>query len=87
MSWRIVLRTRISFVWLLLVLATLLSWGMGHGVGLDDPAHIRATVIIVAFIKVRLVILDFMEIRHAPLAMRATAEAWILLVCAALLAL
>ena len=81
------LRTRVSWVWLLLVGATVLSWEMGHGVGLHELAQIRAAVIVVAFIKVRLVILDFMEIRHAPLGVRVVAEAWVLLVCSALLAL
>lgn len=81
------LRSRVTLVWLVLVVATVLSWEMGHGVGLDDLRHIRIAVIGIAFIKVRFVILDFMEIRHAPRFMRVVGESWALLVCLVLIAL
>jgi len=83
----VLLRSRITIVWLLLLAATLLSWELGHGFALSSPQLIRAAVISVAFIKVRYVILDFMEIRNAPLAMRLVAELWVLLVAATLIAL
>lgn len=44
-------------------------------------------IIIVAFIKVHFVILDFMEIRHAPRWMRRVGCAWIVLMAATLVAL
>lgn len=78
---------RITGVWLLLVGATVLSWELGHGFALSNLDHLRAGIIAVAFIKVRYVILDFMEIRRAPRFMRLTAELWVLLVCLALIAL
>lgn len=80
-------RNRITLVWFLLVAATALSWEVGHGLAFDDLRYARAAVIVVAFIKVRYVILDFMEIRHAPLAVRAVAEIWAITVCAALVGL
>ena len=40
-----------------------------------------------AFIKLRYVVLDFIEIRHAPLAVRAVAELWAFSVCAVLVVL
>ena len=81
------LRTRITLVWFVLVAATALSWEMGHGVGLHDLRQASVAIIVVAFIKVRFVILDFMEIRHAPIWMRIVGEAWTVLVCAALVLL
>lgn len=81
------LRDRITWVWLLLVGATLLSWELGHGFALTNLDHVRVGILAVAFIKVRYVILDFMEIRHAPRAMRLAAEIWTLVVCLALIAL
>ena len=56
-------------IWALLVAATLGSWtlGGGHGVAL----------IAVAFVKVRLVGLYFMELRAAPVALRVAFEGWV----------
>jgi hypothetical protein len=84
--WRLV-RARTSVVWLLLVAATALSWKLSHGLGLADPQDAGCAVLVVAFIKVRLVIMDFMEIRGAPLAMRLAGETWVLLMAAVLIAL
>ena len=77
---------RISLVWLVLVGVTMLAWAAGHG-AVDDLDLARAAVIGVAFFKVRCVILDFMEIRHAPVAMRVIGEIWTVTVCAVLIAL
>ena len=81
------LLSRTSLIWLLLVGATILSFELGHGVGLDDATAAGAAILIVSFIKVRLVILDFMEIRDAPRWMRIVGEIWVVLVCAVLIVL
>lgn len=78
------LRGRITLVWLILVAATLLSYGIGHGFGFRDHRYASVAIIIVAFIKVRFIILDFMEIRDAPNAMRMIAELWVGLAATAL---
>ena len=83
---RDILWNRLSWVWLVLVGVTVLAWEAGHGL-VDDLALARAAVIGVAFFKVRYVILDFMEIRHAPVAMRMVGELWAVLVCATLIGL
>ena len=83
---RDVLFNRLSLVWLILVGVTVLAWEAGHGM-VDDLDLARAAVIGVAFFKVRYVILDFMEIRHAPVAMRMVGELWTVLVCAVLIGL
>lgn len=66
--------------------ATLISWGFGHGRG-TGPQAAGIAVIAIAFVKIRYVILDFMELRTAPLGMRVAAEAWCVLVCVTLILL
>lgn len=79
--------SRITLIWALLVGATLVSWELGHGVGVHDTRVAGSLVLVVAMIKVRFVVLDFMEVRHAPVWMRAAAEVWTLLLAALLVAL
>lgn len=78
---------RITLVWVLLIAATALSWEMGHGVGFDDFRHASIAIIIVSLIKVRFVMLDFMEIRNSPTFMRIVAEAWVAVISIAMVAL
>lgn len=70
--------SRIGAVWLILVLATLLSWMLGHGLGAVPLQFAAIGVIAIAFVKVRFVIFEFMELRGAPMAMRMAADAWLL---------
>ncbi len=69
--------------------ATLISWSFGHG----DFGHGQRVgaagiaVIVIAFVKIRYVVLDFMELRTAPLGMRVAAEAWCIVVCSTLVLL
>lgn len=76
------LGNRAGATWLLLVAATVLSWAVGaeHGTG----SLVAVLVLAIAAVKVRLVGLDFMELRHAPIPLRAAFEAycagiWVLL--------
>lgn len=72
----------VTLVWLLLMLLTAASWGLGHGHGqaFMNTAHSTAiAVLLVAFFKARLVILHFMEIQDAPLSLRLACEAWVLI--------
>lgn len=79
-------RNRISAVWLALVIATCLSWEtVGDLAWTQDFRILSSIVLVIAFVKVRYVMLEFMELRHAPLAMRLVAEAWCVLVCAAVI--
>lgn len=75
---------RPTIIWLLLVVASLLSWESMSIAG-GDARLGRSAILIIAFLKVRLVGLEFMELRHAPVALRAAFEGWVVLVCAALL--
>jgi len=82
-----IVRSRTTLIWLLLIVATGASWAMGHGAGFHSVRDASIAVIVVAFIKVRFVILDFMEVRQAPVPMRIAGELWVVVVCAALIIL
>ncbi|WP_207779248.1 cytochrome C oxidase subunit IV family protein [Zavarzinia aquatilis] len=73
---RALLLHRLSAIWLLLVLATVASWEIGHGLGISDHRLASVAIVVVAMIKVRFVALDFMELRDAPLAFRVAANLW-----------
>ncbi|MDR2186761.1 MAG: cytochrome C oxidase subunit IV family protein [Azonexus sp.] len=64
--------------WLVLLIATGVTWYLGE-VGAAGTAAI-ATMLIIAFIKGRLVILDFMELRAAPRFWRILLEGWLIVV-------
>lgn len=77
----ITLNRRVLFVWLGLVLVTLLSWELGNGFAFSSVASQRftvASVIVVAFIKVRFVGTHFMDLRSAPWGLRLAFDAWVL---------
>jgi hypothetical protein len=77
------LRSRVHRSWLSLVLATGASFGLcaEGGIGLGAAAAILG----IAYAKGRLVILNFMELRHAPLWLRLVLEVWLLVVSIVLL--
>jgi caa(3)-type oxidase subunit IV len=78
------LKSRISLIWLVLIAATLVSWKVGtdHGV----HAHLATVIVLlVAFIKVRLVGMYFMELREAPLPLRLIFEGYCVVVCTTLI--
>jgi len=87
MSMHELLWSRLTLVWLLLVVATLISWGLGHGLGIADHRLAAAAVIMVALVKARFMIMEFMEIRHAPGWFKLAGEAWSAGLAAALAAL
>jgi hypothetical protein len=66
--------------------ATLISWGFGHGWKIDARTA-GIAVIVIAFVKIRYVILDFMELRTAAIGLRVAGEAWCIVVCAILVLL
>ena len=68
------MRNRAGVSWLILVAATLASFALGadHGTG----SLVAVAVLAIAAIKVRLVGLDFMELRHAPIPLRVAFEVY-----------
>ncbi|GAA1657491.1 hypothetical protein MMUR_25510 [Mycolicibacterium murale] len=65
-------RNRAGVSWLILVVATVASWlvGADHGTG----SLVAVVVLGIAAVKVRLVGLDFMELRQAPMPLRVGFE-------------
>ena len=79
-----VLRERVTWVWLGLVLATCATtWGLSKD--LFIPAVAVVGNFVIAAVKVRYVMLDFMELRNAPIPVRVAFEAWPVVVAAVLL--
>lgn len=70
------LKNRAGASWLFLIAATIVSWAVGaeHGTG----SLVAVLILGIAAVKVRLVGLDFMELRYAPIALRAAFEAYCL---------
>ena len=69
--------------WVVLLMATCATWYLGE-VGAAGTMAI-VTMLIIAFIKGRLVVLDFMELRQAPLMWRLILEGWLILVSSLIL--
>lgn len=69
--------------WVVLLIATCATWYLGE-VGAAGTMAI-VTMLIIAFIKGRLVVLDFMELRQAPLMWRLILEGWLILVSSLIL--
>lgn len=71
--------------WAVLVGLTVFSWWLGDGHG---PAQFATVaVLVVAFFKVGVVGAHFMELHHAPLALRLIFNGWCGVVCAVLIVL
>ena len=70
--------------WLLLILATATTFWVGveSGIGLATGAATLA----ITWVKARLVVLDFMELRHAPPLWRRILEGWLIVVTTLMLA-
>lgn len=85
------LRTRTSIVWLALILATLLTWSLGgshHTPGMGGGSSLAGiSIILIAFIKIRFIGMYFMELRHAPLALRGVFEVYCAVTCGVLIVL
>jgi hypothetical protein len=78
---------RATGIWLLLLVITAASGWLGSGHAIRDDRYVGAAIVALAFVKIRFVILDFMEIRHAPLLMRLACEAWVVILGATIVLL
>lgn len=80
------IKSSATVVWLFLIVATGVSWTLGTDhvfVGSQSIASI--TILLVAFVKIRFIGLYFMELKDAPLVLRALLEAYCLIVCGTLI--
>jgi len=74
-----------SFVWVALMLATCAStWWLKSGASTSMAA--TAAILVIAAVKVRLVMIHFMELKDAPLKWRLFFEAWVVVFSSVILA-
>jgi hypothetical protein len=79
---------RQTICWVMLIALTLLSAGILRNLGYLIGIFARvAALVLIMFVKARIIGLDYMELRKAPLPLRAAFEAWLLIVCFAILVL
>ena len=79
-----VLRERVTMVWFgLVVLTCVTTWGLSKD--MISPVVAVVGIFLIAALKVRYVMLDFMELRHAPIPVRVAFEAWPVAVTAMIL--
>lgn len=76
-------RNPVTAIWALLIAMTLVTWWMGTDHGVEDVQVASVLILLLAFFKVRFVGLYFMELREAPVPLRAIFETWCVAVCAA----
>jgi hypothetical protein len=84
------LRTRTTAVWLVLTVATLLSWSLGghHTLGMSNSHALAGiAILLIAFVKIRFVGLYFMDLRGAPTVLRIIFETYCAVVFVALAAM
>jgi Prokaryotic Cytochrome C oxidase subunit IV len=78
------LRNRLFTIWLFLSGLTVLTWWLGSKDTAQTAAFITYGVLLIAFVKTRLVIRNFMEVREAPLWLRLLCDGWLVLLFAIL---
>jgi heme/copper-type cytochrome/quinol oxidase subunit 4 len=76
MSQRLRAMGRATWAWAVLVLATALTYWLAEGHAIAAPLATTAALLI-AGVKVRVVLLEFMDLRTAPLLWRLAFELWV----------
>ena len=73
---------RTTVVWIALMAATCATWWLGTGhVGPRNYALLAIVLtIVIAFVKISLIGSEFMELRDAPLPLRAAFSLWVVVV-------
>lgn len=77
---------RLILWWIVLLVLTLLSFESGVQ-WFDQAGIVTAIVIIIALVKIRVIILSFMEVSEAPWLLRAPLELWVFALGGAILVL
>ncbi|MEN8212970.1 MAG: cytochrome C oxidase subunit IV family protein [Pseudomonadota bacterium] len=83
MSQRTSSNRRLTWIWLLLMALTLLTYAVSKSP--YSGAWVVMLLLVTVFIKGHWIIADFMELRHAGLLWRVLAHGWIILVSAGIL--
>jgi caa(3)-type oxidase subunit IV len=70
-------RSPLTYVWLLLSIITVISWWLGTRTSVSAVSVV--VVVLIACVKSRLVIWNFMEVSRAPTWLRVTCDSWLAL--------
>ena len=79
-----------TYVWLILSAITVISWWLapGHSGGhATASVPITAAVVLLGFIKGRMIIRYFMDVRHAPRWLQLATDTWLTILWITLLAI
>ena len=78
-----------TYAWIILSAITILSWWLApaHGAPVGPSVPITIAVVLLAFIKGRMIIRYFMEVRTAPRWLKLTTDAWLTLLWVGVLAI
>ena len=74
------IRSPVTYLWLFLSILTVISWWFGAGNSPNShqaSALITFVVLLIALIKTRFVIRNYMEVRFAPSWLKVTCDAWL----------
>ena len=74
-------QSRLAITWCVLCVITLIAWWIGaHHT--KNPAQLAPAIglsaIAITLIKVRLIIREFMDVRHAPALLKYVTDAWLI---------
>ena len=75
--------TKETLVWFVLTLLTCVSWLLADGYQHETVDHYKYFTIgllLLAFFKVRLVVMHFMEVGRSPIALKGIFELWLVVV-------
>lgn len=78
------MRGRVTAIWGLVVAATMLTFMISFDQSISDEIGM-ILIMVVAFVKVRLIGLYFMELREAPTLLRSVFEIYCSVACAVLI--
>lgn len=79
---------RLLYVWLALCAITVLSWLLGRehpGSHASASAAVAYSALLIAAVKVRVIVREFMEAQHTSPKLQLAMDAWLLLLSAALI--
>ena len=78
-------KNAITLAWMVLFVATAVSWYLGQDSTQVTSLAAGIAILSLAFFKVRLILLYFMELRFAPQPWRGIFELWVVAVWAAVI--
>ena len=78
-----------TYAWIILCAITILSWSLApaHGAPAGPSVPITIAAIALAFVKGRMVIRYFMEVRTAPRWLKLATDGWLVVLWAGILAI